>query len=444
MVIDASAAPMLRLGRRLAAGVALAALLVSAGMAAILVLDIGLLVFLLLSVAFVVVSIWYALTRRGPLRVVALVGVVAGMSAVVIVGIPTFAVVLVPLLVFGVSGRYALGGDTQVLLTGARPAYQAPPTTRGVLLINPKSGGGRANLLDLTGAARERGVRPVLLGPEDDLVQLAEEAVAGGADVIGVAGGDGSQALVATVAMRHDIPFICVPSGTRNHFALDLGLDRRDLVGALDAFTDRIERRVDLGQVNDRMFVNNASLGVYARVVQSDAYRDAKLGTWAQMLPDLLGPQASPFGLEFDGPHAARYAEAPLVLVSNNQYRMTTFRGTVTRSRLDAGRLGIVVARAQRAADLVSHQDARRSRRFSGLIEWTHPSFEVRSDRAVPVGLDGESVVLDPPLRFTSLPGALRVRLPRRASGSSYPGAGAAPTRADLLALFRIAFSTSL
>src|SRR5687768_17259891 len=103
MVIDASAAPMLRLGRRLAAGVALAALLVSAGMAAILVLDIGLLVFLLLSVAFVVVSIWYALTRRGPLRVVALVGVVAGMSAVVIVGIPTFAVVLVPLLVFGVS-----------------------------------------------------------------------------------------------------------------------------------------------------------------------------------------------------------------------------------------------------------------------------------------------------------------------------------------------------
>ena len=104
-----------------------------------------------------------------------------------------------------------------------------------------------------------------------------------------MAGGDGSQALVATVAMRHDVAHVCVPAGTRNHFALDLGLDRNDVVGALDAFTDGVERRIDLASLNERIFVNNASLGVYARVVQSDEYRDAKLATWKRMLPDMVG-----------------------------------------------------------------------------------------------------------------------------------------------------------
>ena len=73
--------------------------------------------------------------------------------------------------------------------------------------------------------------------------------------------------------------------------------------------------------MNDRVFVNNASLGVYAKVVQSPAYRDAKLRTWAQMLPDLLGPEAPPLDLEFSGPDGERYGDAPLVLVSNNPYR---------------------------------------------------------------------------------------------------------------------------
>jgi diacylglycerol kinase family enzyme len=89
-----------------------------------------------------------------------------------------------------------------------------------------------------------------------------------------MAGGDGSQALVAAVAAERDIPFVCVPAGTRNHFVLDLGLDRKDVVGALDAYTDGVERRIDLARVGDRVFVNNVSLGVYAAIVQSDDYRD--------------------------------------------------------------------------------------------------------------------------------------------------------------------------
>src|SRR5262249_62136538 len=141
----------------------------------------------------------------------------------------------------------------------------------------------KAARVELVEHARARGLEVVVLEPGADLRRLAEEACANGADVIGMAGGDGSQALVAEVAMRHDVAFVCVPSGTRNHFALDLGIDRDDMVGALDAFTDAVERRIDLASVNGRVFVNNASLGAYAHIVHSDEYRDAKLATWARM-----------------------------------------------------------------------------------------------------------------------------------------------------------------
>jgi diacylglycerol kinase family enzyme len=257
-----------------------------------------------------------------------------------------------------------------------------------------------------------------------------------------MAGGDGSQALVATVAMRHGIAHVCIPAGTRNHFALDLGIDRDDPVAALDAFTDGVERRVDLARVNDRIFVNNASLGVYAKVVQSDSYRDAKLETWAETLPELLGPDAAPIDLEFDGPSAAIYADAPLILVSNNAYQLTHLLGAGTRPRIDGGQLGIVAARIRSASDLaelISLEAIGQTQRFHGLLQWSQPLFEVRSTSTVAVGLDGEALMLEPPLRFVSLPGALRVRLPRHAPGVSPAAASVAITRADLRALLQLA-----
>jgi diacylglycerol kinase family enzyme len=426
--------------RRLAAVVALTALGTTVGLGILLLLTIQWLIVLLISVAVVTVSIWYALTRRGLLRLAAAAAALVGVAAVLAAGIQLFAIVFVPLLVFAVAARYALAGDTQVLVTGVQPAYDARPAGRGVLLINPKSGGGKAARLDLSGHAQRRGIHPIVLQPGDDIVRLAEQAVAQGADVIGVAGGDGSQALVASVAMRHDIPYVCVPAGTRNHFALDLGLNRNDVIAALDAFTDGVERRIDLGQVNGRVFVNNVSLGVYGRVVQVSGYREAKLQTWAQTLPDLIGPRAARFELEFDGPHATRFVAPALVLVSNNQYKITTFRGLATRPRLDAGRLGIVAATVDNAVvDLLSLAIARRSQHRRHLVSWIESSFEVQATAGVPVGVDGESLTLDPPLRFLSLQQALRVRLPRTATGASYPGAGAGLTRADVGALLHIA-----
>ena len=123
-------------------------------------------------------------------------------------------------------------------------------------------------------------------------------------------------------------------------------------MGALDAFTDGVERRIDLAEVNERVFVNNASLGVYAKVVQSDAYRDAKLETWTRMLPDLLGPDADPIDLRFTAPDGRSYEDAPLILVSNNPYQLTQLAGAGTRERIDTGMLGIVVARVHSSADV--------------------------------------------------------------------------------------------
>ena len=171
-----------------------------------------------------------------------------------------------------------------------------------VLLVNPRSGGEKAQRYDLVARCRARGIEAVVMKEGDDLASLAAAAVSSGADVVGMAGGDGSQAIVAAVASRHDIPYVCIPAGTRNHFALDIGVDRDDVIGALDAFHRGSERRIDLGQVNGRVFVNNASIGFYGKVVQSPEYRDAKLRTVIEMLPDLLGPGATPFDLRFSDP----------------------------------------------------------------------------------------------------------------------------------------------
>jgi diacylglycerol kinase family enzyme len=237
-----------------------------------------------------------------------------------------------------------------------------------------------------------------------------------------MAGGDGSQALVANVALRHDVPHVVVPAGTRNHFALDLGLDREDVLGALDAYRDGVEHRIDLATVNDRVFVNNASVGLYAKIVQSPEYRAAKGATAVAELPDLLGPNAPPLDLRFTTPDGTDVDNAQIIMVSNDPYNLHRLTGLGTRERIDLGVLGIVAARIANAsefAQFVALEAAGRPQRFSGWIEWTAQRFEVDSSGPVDVGLDGEPLTLTPPLVFETRPGALRVRVPRRAIGRS-------------------------
>src|SRR5215211_4768695 len=173
------------------------------------------------------------------------------------------------------------------------------------------------------------------------------------------------------------LPTFVSRRGPANHLALDLGLDRDDVVGALDAFTDGVERRIDLASLNERVFVNNASLGIYASVVQCDAYRDGKLGTWKRMLPEMLGRDAAASDLLFDAPHATDWPNASLVIVSNNPYQLRRFRGVGTRPRLDSGRLGIFATRMRGAgavAKLVTLGTIGQHRRLGGLFDRDRPS----------------------------------------------------------------------
>ena len=284
----------------------------------------------------------------------------------------------------------------------------APLPSHPVLFINPRSGGGKAQHHHLVDHCRQKRIEPIVLGEGDDLASLAAAAVSSGADAIGMAGGDGSQGVVAAVAAAHDLLYVCVPAGTRNHFALDIGIDRDDVVGALDAFYHGSERRIDLAQVNGRVFVNNASMGLYGKIVQSPEYRDAKLRTVIEMLPDLLGPDAEPFDLRFTGPNGAEYRSAQLVLVSNNAYRLDPVGTQGTRGEMNQGTFGVIVAPGGSP--------------FQPYREWTAPNFEVNSGSTIQIGLDGEALALDPPLRFELMPSALRIRTPARSRNPS-PGA---------------------
>ena len=371
---------------------------------------------------------WEAVTRRGWVRpvawVVAVAAVVGAAIAMIVRGaIDELVIFLVAGSVFGWATQKAIRDSRLERSAAAAPGRTPQPRSTGeaVLLMNPKSGGGKVERFQLVAEAKRRGIEPVLLRPGDDLRTLAREA-AGSADVLGMAGGDGSQALVAQIAMEHGLSYVCVPAGTRNHFALDLGLDRNDVVGALDAFTSDKEHPIDLAFVNDRIFVNNVSLGVYAEIVQSDEYRDAKRETVEKMLPELLGPRAKPFDLRFTGPDGGEHRSAQMLLVSNNPYVLDSLVGVGSRPRMDTGKLGIVaieIKDAARAARLVSLEALHDVRRFEGWTEWSADSFEVDSGSPVAAGIDGEAVILDPPLRFTISPSALRVLLPPSAIGLS-------------------------
>ncbi|GAA3077771.1 hypothetical protein GCM10010448_69790 [Streptomyces glomeratus] len=122
----------------------------------------------------------------------------------------------------------------------SRPATGA---RRPCLIVNPRSGGGIAGRFRIAERARAFGAQVLVIDhclPED-LATVARRAVDDGADLLGVAGGDGTQALVAEVAAASGLPFMVIPAGTRNHFAMDLGLDREDPSAALEALRDGVE-----------------------------------------------------------------------------------------------------------------------------------------------------------------------------------------------------------
>lgn len=388
------------------------AALVSAAVLSILTIDIvvsqfprGLVV--LVGLALVFAGAWYGLTRTGVRRLLG--------SAVAILAVAVTVAVLIGDGDHVVQALVIVVGLALALLA-TRSAFRvhvplpgAPDPRHPVLFYNPKSGGGKAEKFNLADEARARGIEPIELKLGTDLEQLVRGAVDGGADALAMAGGDGSQAVVAMVAAEQGLPYACIPAGTRNHFALDLGVDRDDVIGALDAFVDGRERRVDLAEVNGRVFVNNVSLGLYAEAVQREGYREAKLRTILDTLPEVLGPEGEGLDLRWAGPGGREHSSGAAILVSNNRYRLGHAVGSGTRPRIDDELLGITVASVPTGGLQLIQRPWR---------EWSTPTFEVDAAGPIAAGIDGEAVTLDPPLRFRILPAALQVRI-----AAAHPGA---------------------
>ncbi|MEU3514736.1 diacylglycerol kinase family protein [Streptomyces sp. NPDC006654] len=299
------------------------------------------------AVALAAGGLWWTLAHPGPLRAAgALLAAAAPVAALVLFA--THGMLVPACLALGLwllaltAARIATTPADRAAGSAGEPVA-GPPARQPWVVMNPRSGGGKVTRFGLAEKARAAGARVVLLDPahHQDVAELARRALAEGADLLAVAGGDGTQALVAEVAARHDVPFVVIPAGTRNHFALDLGLDRDDPAAALEAFTDAEEVRVDLGYAAGRVFVNNASFGTYAAVVGNPGYRDAKLRTVLQMLPTLLtGPDAPRLSMRA-GRRRARGLQA--VLVSNNPYRpLPDPARPGFREGLDSGRLGVL------------------------------------------------------------------------------------------------------
>jgi diacylglycerol kinase family enzyme len=365
---------------------------------------------------------WWAVSRRSARRVLGLAGAAAGAVLFVIsvlrAGEEDLASVLRSLSALALLAIAILAARAAVALRFAASSVawtRVAPPRHPVLLCNPWSGGGKVQKFGIDGLAGSLGVETLMLDHDLDLGELARGAVADGADCLGMAGGDGSQALVASLAVEHDLPFVCVSAGTRNHFALDLGLDREDPRHSVYAFRDAVERRVDYATVNDRFFVNNVSLGVYATIVQQSEYRDAKAQTTQQLLPALLGGQ-EPFDLQFVTPDGREIDGAFLIMVSNNPYVLSASPDAAQRRSLDSGRLGVFAVSAAtgaQAAEVVTLALAGRAdvSQHAHVFDCEEFVVDSRSGSAF-AGIDGEALELPTPLRFRIHPGGLRMLVP--------------------------------
>jgi diacylglycerol kinase family enzyme len=260
---------------------------------------------------------------------------------------------------------------------------------KGFLLINPRSGSGSVGASELVATAAKHGIETHVLQEGEDAAALAGDSAA---EILGIAGGDGSLAAVAEVALERERAFVCIPFGTRNHFARDLELDRGDPTGALAAFAGE-ERRIDVGRAGDRLFLNNISLGVYASLVhrrEHHRHRRDALARLRAILRTVRHPQ--PLELAVDG----ETLEARVVLVANNSYELRVF-DLGARDSLTGGRLHLYSA----AGVLPGAWDERSAE-----------SFTLSGPRTLRVAVDGEPRELRTPLRCRIEPRALRVLVP--------------------------------
>ena len=277
-----------------------------------------------------------------------------------------------------------------------------------VLIVNLKSGNGRAAAIDLVDTAQRLGLETVTMQPGDDLAELAVRMVDRGCDHLMMAGGDGSLAIVAEVAMVRDVPFSCVPVGTRNHFAMDLGLDRSHPLQSLDAALDGSEQLIDVGILAGQVFLNNVSFGLYPRAIADPEYRSHRARSMVDAAVDTVSHLETQITITL--PDGRVVSDIEVLLTSNNPYRFIGPPDFARRPALDTGTLGMILA-------------DRRSRQKRGPAAFTRWETQKLTVHAVPasiqVGVDGELRQFRSPIEVAIAPKSLRVLVPRQTPSKS-------------------------
>lgn len=279
----------------------------------------------------------------------------------------------------------AVAGVFYALAQRRKPHLIAEPEasdsfTNPVLIVNPHSGSGKAAKIGLVETAQGLGIETVVRQKGEKLGNLANKAVDNGCDHLIIAGGDGSLARVAKIAIERNVPFSCVPSGTRNHFAMDLGIDRSDPLKALQTAFGGIEFKVDVGRIGKKLFLNNASFGIYADAIAETGYREHKTESLAKAAEENIGePDAR---LSVQDPEGNTHDSIGVLLASNNPYRFIGAPDFAGRARLDTGTLGVILADREAFGETELNH--------SGIKRWSIPQITVRSmHKKVQVGIDG-------------------------------------------------------
>jgi diacylglycerol kinase family enzyme len=252
-----------------------------------------------------------------------------------------------------------------------------------------------------------------------NILDEVSAAMLGKPRTIIVGGGDGTLNAAAGLLIGSGIALGVLPLGTFNHFAKDLHVPL-DLGRAVTTIAEGYCAQVDVGAVNDRFFLNNASLGIYPRLVETRHLEQQRLGhgKWpASVWAALAVLRRYPFVevlLDIDGKSLAR--RTPFVFVGNNRYEMEGFR-IGERARLDGGELSLYVANRTGRLGLVRLALRALLGRLDQATDFDmahakHIEVQTRRER-VHIATDGEILVMQTPLQLHIVPGALKVIVPR-------------------------------
>jgi diacylglycerol kinase family enzyme len=290
------------------------------------------------------------------------------------------------------------------------------------VILNPSSGpAGRSRLrAEIADFCRDVGIDAHIreLAHTDRVEMAAGEALDAHPEALIAAGGDGTVSAVASAVAGTTTPLGVLPLGTLNHFARDAGIPL-DLQKAVQTIAARHTRRVDVGRVNDRLFLNNASIGVYPSFVASRArLRDQGRSwwtSWALAAADVFRREGEVV-IRIHSGQTKIVAPTPFVFVGNNEYVVEGIK-LGGRTRLDAGQLYAYFAPPLRTRNLpalfarsllgIAHrQHALRS--VTGPELWVDTPFTATLN----VACDGELLTLATPLHYRSWPAALAVLTP--------------------------------